>query len=146
MGDSRPSLTRRSAGSDRAPIAIDELRSANPFADVTLHESTYGSGSGSPAIRIDCVMPDSADVTHHPFQAEIDDFVDAILDRARDDAERLRRPEDDGSVPGRRPVGRTRRRSCGVAAAAHLGSATAEPRGSAVGSDLTLNAIPHKNS
>ena len=24
-------------------------------------------------------MPDSADVTHHPFQAEIDDFVDAIL-------------------------------------------------------------------
>ena len=61
------------------PIAIDELRSANPFANVTLHESTYGSGEGSPAIRIDCVMPDSADVTHHPFQAEIDDFVDAIL-------------------------------------------------------------------
>src|SRR3954468_3355549 len=61
------------------PVAIDELRSANPFPDVTLHESTYGSGDGSPAIRIDCVMPDSADVTHHPFQAEIDDFVDAIL-------------------------------------------------------------------
>ena len=87
------------------PIAIDELRSANPFPDVTLHESTYGFGAGSPAIRIDCVMPDSADVTHHPFQAEIDDFVDAILDRPRDDAQRLRRPEDDGSVPGRRPVG-----------------------------------------
>ena len=46
---------------------------------MTLHEATYGSAAGSPAIRIDCVMPDSADVTHHPFQAEIDDFVDAIL-------------------------------------------------------------------
>jgi predicted dehydrogenase len=60
------------------PIAIDELRSANPFPDVTLHESTYGFGAKSPAIRIECVMPDSADVSHHPFQAEIDDFVDAV--------------------------------------------------------------------
>ena len=24
-------------------------------------------------------MPDTPDVSHHPFQAEIDDFVDAIL-------------------------------------------------------------------
>jgi predicted dehydrogenase len=61
------------------PQSIDELRSANPFPDLTLHETTYGSGAGSPAIRIECVMPDSADVSHHPFQAEIDDFVDAIL-------------------------------------------------------------------
>ena len=59
-------------------VSIDELRSANPFADVTLHPATYGGG-GAAAIRIDCITPDSADVKHHPFQAEIDDFVDAIL-------------------------------------------------------------------
>jgi predicted dehydrogenase len=59
-------------------VSIDELRSANPFADVTLHPTTYGGG-GAPAIRIECITPDSADVKHHPFQAEIDDFVDAIL-------------------------------------------------------------------
>ncbi len=58
-------------------LSLDALREANPFPGVTLHEATYGSSSTS--IRIDCVMPDSADVTHHPFQAEIDDFVDAIL-------------------------------------------------------------------
>jgi len=59
-------------------VSIDELRSANPFADVTLHPATYGGG-GAAAIRIECITPDSADVKHHPFQAEIDDFVDAIL-------------------------------------------------------------------
>jgi predicted dehydrogenase len=60
-----------------APIDIEELRAANPIPGVTLHPATYGTaGEG---IRIDCVMPDTPDVTHHPFQAEIDDFVDAIL-------------------------------------------------------------------
>jgi predicted dehydrogenase len=59
------------------PIALEALRAANPFPEVTLHETIYGTGS--PAIRIETVMPDTADVTHHPFQAEIDDFVDAIL-------------------------------------------------------------------
>jgi predicted dehydrogenase len=58
-------------------ISIDELRAANPIPGVTLHPAIYGTAS--PAIRIECVMPDSADVSHHPFQAEIDDFVDAIL-------------------------------------------------------------------
>ena len=32
------------------------------------------------AIRIRCTMPDTADVAHHPFQAEIDELVACILD------------------------------------------------------------------
>ena len=63
-----------------APLSIAELREANPFPHVTLHEASYGYGASSPAIRIDTLMPDSADVSHHPFQGEIDDFVDAVLD------------------------------------------------------------------
>jgi len=55
---------------------LEKLREANPFPDVKLHEDRYGSAS--PAIRIDCLMPDSADVSHHPFQGEIDELVDAI--------------------------------------------------------------------
>ena len=37
-------------------------------------------GAGRPAIRIDCTMPDSADVSHHPFQAEIDELVACVLE------------------------------------------------------------------
>jgi predicted dehydrogenase len=59
-------------------VDLPELRQANPFPDVTLHEGQYGSGS--PAIRIECLMPDSADVSHHPFQDEIDELVDAVLE------------------------------------------------------------------
>ncbi len=59
------------------PVDIDELRAANPYPNVSLHPAPYGS-SGR-AIRIETAMPDSADVTHHPFQGEIDEFVDAIL-------------------------------------------------------------------
>ena len=58
------------------PVDLEALRAANPFPDVTLHEARYGSGS--PAIRIECVMPDSMDVSHHPFQGEIDELVDAV--------------------------------------------------------------------
>lgn len=58
------------------PVDLDELRAANPFPDVTLAEARYGSES--PAIRIECVMPDSVDVSHHPFQGEIDELVDAV--------------------------------------------------------------------
>lgn len=58
------------------PLDLEELRSANPFGDVRLSPATYGSGS--PAIGIECVMPDSADVSHHPFQGEIDELVDAV--------------------------------------------------------------------
>jgi predicted dehydrogenase len=58
------------------PVDIEELRAANPFPDVKLVEGRYGSES--PAIRIECGMPDSVDVSHHPFQGEIDELVDAV--------------------------------------------------------------------
>jgi predicted dehydrogenase len=55
-------------------IDLDALRAANPFADVALE------ADGERAIRIRCIMPDSVDVTHHPFQAEIDELVACIID------------------------------------------------------------------
>mgnify|MGYP001329999389 CR=1 FL=1 len=58
------------------PVDLEELRAANPFPDVKLVEGRYGSES--PAIRIECGMPDSVDVSHHPFQGEIDELVDAV--------------------------------------------------------------------
>jgi predicted dehydrogenase len=61
------------------PISLAELRRANPFSDVTLQEGRYGSGN--PAIRIESIMPDSADVSHHPFQGEMDELVDCILQK-----------------------------------------------------------------
>ena len=58
------------------PLEVDELRRANPFPEVKLLDAQYGSGS--PALRIDCLMPDSADVSHHPFQGEMDELVEAV--------------------------------------------------------------------
>jgi len=58
------------------PLDVDELRRANPFPEVKLLDAQYGSGS--PALRIDCLMPDSADVSHHPFQGEMDELVEAV--------------------------------------------------------------------
>ena len=55
---------------------LEELRAANPFPEVKLSEGRYGSES--PAIRIEARMPDSADVSHHPFQGEMDELVDAV--------------------------------------------------------------------
>ena len=63
------------------PITIDELMAANPVAAVRFEPAV--DGSGRPAIRILTTMPDSADVSHHPFQAEIDDLVGSILDPQR---------------------------------------------------------------
>jgi predicted dehydrogenase len=62
-----------------APVDLAELRAANPFPDVTLSAARYGSES--PAIRIECRMPDSMDVSHHPFQGEIDELVEAVRSR-----------------------------------------------------------------
>jgi predicted dehydrogenase len=59
------------------PLDIDALKAANPFSDVTL--GAAGDAGGS-AIRIRCLMPDSADVSHHPFQGEIDELVSCILE------------------------------------------------------------------
>jgi predicted dehydrogenase len=60
------------------PIELERLAAANPFPDVRLAAAT--GPSGQPAIRIVCTMPDSADVTHHPFQAEIDELVACVLE------------------------------------------------------------------
>jgi predicted dehydrogenase len=60
------------------PLDLEALAAANPFPDVTLE--TAVDGAGRPAIRIRCLMPDSADVTHHPFQDEIDELVACVLD------------------------------------------------------------------
>ena len=59
------------------PIELDRLAAANPFPDVRLAAAT--DPAGRPAIRIVCTMPDSADVAHHPFQAEIDELVACVL-------------------------------------------------------------------
>ena len=61
-----------------APLELDALAAANPIKDVRLEPAT--DTLGRPAIRIKTVMPGSADVTHHPFQAEIDELVTCILE------------------------------------------------------------------
>ena len=60
------------------PVGVEELAAANPFADVHLEPAT--DLLGRPAIRIRTTMPGSADVSHHPFQAEIDELVECILE------------------------------------------------------------------
>ena len=60
------------------PVELQRLAAANPFPDVRLAAAT--DQVGRPAIRIVCTMPDSADVTHHPFQAEIDELVACVLE------------------------------------------------------------------
>lgn len=60
----------------KPPLDLAALSAANPFDDVRLEEGT--DAVGRPAIRIRCAMPDSADVTHHPFQAEIDELVACV--------------------------------------------------------------------
>jgi predicted dehydrogenase len=60
------------------PLTVDELTAANPVDGVRFEDAV--DGSGRPAIRIRTTMPDSADVSHHPFQDEIDDLVESILD------------------------------------------------------------------
>ena len=61
-----------------APVDLGALEAANPFPDVRL--AAAADGSGRPAIRIHCEMPDSADPSHHPFQPEIDELVACILE------------------------------------------------------------------
>jgi len=59
------------------PVDVDALAAANPFGDVRLERAI--DTLGRPAIRIETTMPGSADVSHHPFQAEIDELVSCIL-------------------------------------------------------------------
>jgi predicted dehydrogenase len=60
-------------------VDISALQAANPFpADVRLEPDA--DRSGRPGVRIHCRMPESADVSHHPFQAEMDELVECILE------------------------------------------------------------------
>jgi predicted dehydrogenase len=82
MGDRATVRDTLIAWGDQPAVDLAELREANPVPEVTLHVAPYGSAA--PAIRIESrVMPDSADVAHHPFQAEIDELVDCLR-RGRD--------------------------------------------------------------
>ena len=58
------------------PIDVDRLRDENPFPDVALRGDRAAGGAAS--LRIECVMPDSGDVSHHPFQAEVDELVTCV--------------------------------------------------------------------
>jgi predicted dehydrogenase len=60
------------------PLDLDDLRAANPCPDVTLEAAL--DGLGRPAVRIVCAMPGSADVSHHPFQGEMDELIACVLD------------------------------------------------------------------
>ncbi len=60
------------------PLDRAALQAACPFPDVTLHD--HVTATGAPAIRVETVMPGSADVTHHPFQGEIDELIACILE------------------------------------------------------------------
>ena len=75
MGD-RATLRQDLLQWQDTPLDLEELRAANPFDDVRLEAAT--DPAGRPAIRILCAMPDSADVAHHPFQAEIDELVACV--------------------------------------------------------------------
>ena len=59
------------------PVDLDALAAANPYGDVRLERAA--DSLGRPTIRITTTMPGSADVSHHPFQAEIDELVSCIL-------------------------------------------------------------------
>ena len=57
-------------------LDLEDLAAANPFADVSLEPAA--DALGRPGIRIVCALPGSADVSHHPFQDEIDEIVDCV--------------------------------------------------------------------
>jgi predicted dehydrogenase len=77
MGD-RATLRQDLIQTLKEPLDLDRLRAANPFPDVTLEADA--DNSGRPGIRLHCTMPESSDVSHHPFQAEMDDLVACILE------------------------------------------------------------------
>jgi predicted dehydrogenase len=76
MGD-RATLRQDLLQSLKEPLDLEELRAANPFPDVTLEAGA--DGAGRPGIRIRTRMPESADVSHHPFQDEMDELVACVL-------------------------------------------------------------------
>ncbi len=77
MGD-RATLRQDLLQSLDGGLDIARLAAANPFPDVRVAATT--DSAGQPAVRIVCRMPDSGDVAHHPFQAEIDELVACVLE------------------------------------------------------------------
>jgi hypothetical protein len=61
-----------------APVDRAALEAACPVPDVLLHD--HRTLTGAPAIRIDTEFPGSSDVSHHPFQGEIDELVQCVLE------------------------------------------------------------------
>jgi hypothetical protein len=82
MGD-RATLRQDLIQSLDGAVDIAALAAANPFPEVTLVPAV--DGLGRPAARIECPMPGSADVSHHPFQAEMDELISCVLE-GRDSA------------------------------------------------------------
>jgi predicted dehydrogenase len=76
MGD-RASLRDDLILWNETPVDLTALRRACPFDDVTFEATTLATGAA--AIRIHTAMPGSADVSHHPFQGEIDELVACVL-------------------------------------------------------------------
>ena len=76
MGD-RATLRQEMLQGLDGPLDLKAIAAANPFHDVQLEAAT--DTAGRPTIRIECTMPDSVDVSHHPFQAEIDELVECVL-------------------------------------------------------------------
>jgi predicted dehydrogenase len=76
MGD-RATLRQDVLQSLDSGVDAAALAAANPFPDVRLADGKDTNGRAT--VRIHCTMPDSADVAHHPFQAEIDELVDCVL-------------------------------------------------------------------
>ena len=58
------------------PLDLAELSAANPFPDVSLEPAT--DVLGRPGIRFVCALPGSADVSHHPFQDEMNEIVACV--------------------------------------------------------------------
>ncbi|MGH9330302.1 MAG: Gfo/Idh/MocA family protein, partial [Vicinamibacterales bacterium] len=77
MGD-RATLRQDLLQSLEGEMDLEALVRENPFEDVTLEAAA--DGLGRPAVRVRCAMPGSADVSHHPFQAEIDELVACIIE------------------------------------------------------------------
>jgi predicted dehydrogenase len=60
------------------PLDRQALANACPFSDVRFEDASTPTGAS--AIRVVTQMPGSADVSHHPFQGEIDELVTCVLE------------------------------------------------------------------
>jgi len=75
MGD-RATLRQDLLQTNGAPLDLDALRADNPYPGVSFEPGT--DGAGRPGIRIRTRMPESVDVSHHPFAEEMNELVDCI--------------------------------------------------------------------